>query len=78
MHVRGYNEEGTITTPFDMRVQNKIDRYHIILDIIEYVPKLKKAKELKEYCEAMLKKHNDYIRKNGCEIKEVSTWKWNS
>lgn len=76
LHVRGYNEEGTITTPFDMRVQNKIDRFHLILDVIKYVPKLKKEKELKEYCETMLKKHYDYIRKNGKELKEVSTWKW--
>ena len=76
LHVRGYNEEGTITTPFDMRVQNKIDRYHLILDVLNYVPKLKKEIELKEYCETMLKKHHDYIRKNGREIKEVSNWKW--
>lgn len=76
MHVRGYNEEGTITTPFDMRVQNKIDRYHLILDVLNYVPKLKKETELRTYCEKMLKKHETYIRKNGCEIKEVSNWKW--
>jgi len=76
MHVRGYNEEGTITTPFDMRVQNKIDRYHIILDVLRYVPKLKKETELKEYCEKMLEKHNKYIREYGKEIPEVSKWKW--
>lgn len=78
MHVRGYNEEGTITTPFDMRVQNKIDRYHLILDVLSYVPKLKKENELKEYCENMLKKHHNYIRKNGKEMNEISKWKWNS
>ncbi len=78
MHVRGYIEEGTITTPFDMRVQNKIDRYHLILDAINYVPKLKKEKELKEYCENMLIKHNEYIKKNGKELSNISNWKWNS
>jgi len=78
MHVRGYIEEGTITTPFDMRVQNKIDRYHLILDAINYVPKLKKEKELKEYCENMLTKHTEYIKKNGKELSNISNWKWNS
>lgn len=77
MHVRGYNEEGTITTPFDMRVQNKIDRFHLVLDVLNYVPKLKKEKELKNYCEEMLERHNDYIRKNGKELSIISNWKWN-
>ena len=76
LHVRGYIEEGTITTPFDMRVQNKIDRYHLILDVINYVPKLKNANKLKDYCETMLEKHHTYIREYGKELKEVSTWKW--
>ena len=77
MHVRGYNEEGTITTPFDMRVQNKIDRFHLVLDVLNYVPKLKKEKELKNYCEEMLERHHDYIRKNGKELSIISNWKWN-
>lgn len=76
MHVRGYIEEGTITTPFDMRVQNKIDRYHLVLDVLNYVPKLKKEIELKEYCEKMLDRHNSHIRKTGKELKEVSSWTW--
>ncbi len=76
MHVRGYIEEGTITTPFDMRVQNKIDRYHLILDVLNYVPKLKKEKELKEYCETILEKHHNYIRKHGKEIPEVTNFKY--
>ncbi len=76
LHVRGYIEEGTITTPFDMRVQNKIDRYHLVLDVLNYVPKLKNETKLKEYCNKMLEKHHKYIRENGKEIKEVSSWKW--
>ena len=78
MHVRGYNEEGTITTPFDMRVQNKIDRYHIILDVLKYTNKTKKHESLKKYCEKMLEYHHDYIRENGKDIKEVLEWKWNN
>ena len=77
MHVRGYIEEGTITTPFDMRVLNKIDRYHLILDIIKYVPKLQKDKSLQEYCVSMLEKHKKHITTYGCDMKEITSWKWN-
>lgn len=74
IHVRGYIEEGTITTPFDMRVQNNIDRYHIILEVLKYTNK--RNKELKEYAEKMLKKHHDYIRKYGKDLEEVTSFKW--
>ena len=76
LHVRGYNEEGTITTPFDMRVQNHIDRYHLVLDVLKYTGNEKKYKELKEYSLKMLDKHHDYIRNYGKDIKEVSSWSW--
>ena len=76
IHVRGYIEEGTITTPFDMRVLNKIDRYHLILDIIKYVPKLQKDKSLKEYAISMLEKHKKHITTYGCDMKEITYWKW--
>lgn len=69
LHVHGYKEEGTITTPFDMRVQNHIDRYHLILNILKYVD-VKEKEELSNYCEEMLKKHHDYIRKYGVDMKE--------
>ena len=75
MHVRGYIEEGTITTPFDMRVQNKIDRYHLVIDAIKY-SKIKGANEVIKYCEKMLKKHNKYIAEYGKDIEEVENWKW--
>ena len=75
MHVRGYIEEGTITTPFDMRVQNKIDRYHLVIDAVKY-SKIKGANEVIKYCEKMLKKHNKYIAEYGKDIEEVENWKW--
>jgi len=76
MHVRGYIEEGTITTPFDMRVQNKIDRYHLILLALKYLPQFD-SKDLQKYCEEMLKKHKDYIMEYGVDMKEIIEWKWN-
>jgi xylulose-5-phosphate/fructose-6-phosphate phosphoketolase len=77
MHVHGYNEEGSITTAFDMRVQNKIDRYDLIIDALKYLPKYGSEKEvLKRYCETMLKKHNKTIRETGLDIEEVRSWKW--
>lgn len=74
IHVRGYAEEGTITTPFDMRVQNRIDRYHLVLDILKYTGK--PNKRLEDYCNEMLDKHYTYIRENGKDIPEVREWKW--
>lgn len=77
MHVHGYIEEGTITTPFDMRVQNKIDRYHLILDAIKYLPKYgSEAATLKKYCETMLKRHKETICETGRDMDEVANWKW--
>ena len=73
-HVHGYMEEGTITTPFDMRVQNKIDRYDLILSALKYLENYKekdKMKELEKYCKDMLNKHHDYIRKYGKDMDEV-------
>ena len=72
LHVHGYMEEGTITTPFDMRVINKIDRYHLVLNAIKYLDldKINK-KDIEDYCNKMLEKHNDYIRKNGVDMEEV-------
>lgn len=75
VHVRGYIEEGTITTPFDMRVQNKMDRYHLILLALKYLPQFD-SEALKEYCEDMLKKHKEYIYEHGVDMEEVVNWKW--
>ena len=78
MHVHGYIEEGTITTPFDMRVLNKLDRYHLILDAMKYVKVNNSKKQaLINKCEETLKYHNEYIKENGVDIPEVVNFKWN-
>ncbi len=75
IHVHGYNEEGTITTPFDMRVQNKLDRYHLVMDALKYINIPGKEKVL-DYCNAKLKEHHEYIREHGKDINDVINWKW--
>jgi len=70
IHVHGYKEEGTITTSFDMRVQNEIDRYHIVLDVLRYV-EVDNEEPLKEYCYEMLDKHYNYIREYGVDMPEI-------
>ena len=75
MHVRGYIEEGTITTPFDMRVQNKLDRYHLILLALKHLPQFD-SYELKNYCQKMLEKHSNYIKEHGEDMPEIVNWKW--
>lgn len=78
MHVHGYNEEGTITTPFDMRVQNRLDRYNLVLDCLKYIDLFEpQCKKLKSYCNEMLKKHGKTIIDLGVDIEEVANWKWN-
>ena len=72
MHVSGYMEEGTITTPFDMRVRNKIDRYHLMVKVAKYAhlePNVKKR--ITEFCAEMLKRHKVYIADTGLDMPEV-------
>ena len=78
MHVHGYNEEGTITTPFDMRVQNKIDRFNLVLLAIKYlkIDKTTKQKIEKDMNEK-LEQHYKYIREVGVDMPEISEWNWN-
>ena len=76
LHVHGYIEEGTITTPFDMRVKNKIDRYHLILNALKYIDKKKGKEELIKYCNEMLEKHEAYIVENGIDMEEIRNFKW--
>lgn len=71
--IHGYEEEGAITTPFDMRVLNKIDRYNLAIDVVEV---LNKNSELKDYCEAKLKEHRELITTTGKDLIEVTDWKW--
>jgi len=77
MHVHGYLEEGTITTSFDMKVQNKIDRYHIVMDALKYLPELgNRGSMLLDECKSKLVEHKLYIEEYGRDMPEVSDWKW--
>jgi len=77
IHVHGYLEEGTITTSFDMKVQNKIDRYNLVIDSLKYLPKLgNKSTFLIEECKDKLIEHKEYIKEYGLDMPEVRNWKW--
>jgi xylulose-5-phosphate/fructose-6-phosphate phosphoketolase len=77
LHVRGYKEEGTTTTPFDMVVRNDMDRFHLFSDVIDRVPGLAaRAAHLKQMVRDKLIEHNEYIREHGHDLPEVSDWEW--
>ncbi|MBY3054216.1 phosphoketolase family protein [Rhizobium laguerreae] len=77
IHVRGFIEEGTTTTPFDMTVLNELDRFHLAIEAIERVPGLKeKAGEALAAFRRKLAKHHDYVREYGEDMPEVRNWKW--
>jgi xylulose-5-phosphate/fructose-6-phosphate phosphoketolase len=77
IHVRGYKEEGTTTTPFDMVVRNDLDRYHLVMDVIDRVPKLRsRAARVKQQMADMLVEHHRYIREHGEDMPVVRDWVW--
>ena len=77
LHLHGYKEEGDITTPFDMRVRNELDRFHLVKDALEVVPGVsEKYATVLQDMDLLLQKHHDYIRSEGDDIEEVRTWKW--
>lgn len=77
LHVRGYKEEGTITTYFDMTVLNDLDRFHLVLDVIHRVPQLgEKGVKLQQKMTNKLIKHKNYIAKHGQDMPEILNWKW--
>jgi xylulose-5-phosphate/fructose-6-phosphate phosphoketolase len=77
LHVRGYKEEGTTTTPFDMAVRNDLDRFHLVQDVIERVPSLgARAAHLKQALRDKRIEHRQYVERHGKDMPEVSEWRW--
>ena len=77
LHVRGYKEEGTTTTPFDMVVRNDLDRFHLVEDVIDRVPKLRShAAYAKQAVRDRLIEHKEYIVRHGEDLPEIRNWRW--
>ncbi len=77
IHVRGYKEEGTITTPFDMTVLNDLDRFHLVMDVVDRLPQTgDKGLALKRRLKGKLIEHTQYIRKHGQDMPEIRNWQW--
>ncbi len=77
LHVRGYKEEGTTTTPFDMVVLNDLDRFHLVIDVIDRVPGLsQKAAHVRQAMEAKLSDHRHYVVTEGQDMPEIRNWRW--
>lgn len=77
LHVHGYKEEGTITTSFDMRVQNELDRFHLVMSALKHTEKLQKVSaNLLQICKDKLVEHKEYIKEYGDDLPEIKSWTW--
>ena len=77
--MRGYKEEGTTTTPFDMVVLNDMDRFHLVLDVIHRVPNLaSSAGRTRQVMQDRLIEHKQYIAKHGEDMPDIQRWRWGS
>jgi len=77
LHVRGFKEEGTTSTPFDMVVMNDLDRFHLVADVIDRVPTLRtRAAYVKQAIRDKLFEHKQYIAQHGEDLPEIRNWKW--
>ena len=75
--MRGYKEEGTTTTPFDMLVLNDMDRYRLVIDVIDRVPRLgSKAARLRQLMQDQRTRHHAWIREHGEDLPEIREWTW--
>jgi xylulose-5-phosphate/fructose-6-phosphate phosphoketolase len=79
LHVRGYKEEGTVTTAFDMTVLNDLDRYHLVMDTLDRLPQTgERGLQLKRDLIRKLAEHTSYIRANGQDLPEIREWRWSA
>lgn len=77
LHVRGYKEEGTTTTPFDMTVLNDMDRFHLVIDVLDRVPGLSKGHgHIRQAMTMKLLEHREYVREHGDDMPEIKEWRW--
>jgi xylulose-5-phosphate/fructose-6-phosphate phosphoketolase len=77
IHVRGYREEGTITTPFDMTVLNELDRFHLVIEAIHRLPQTgEKGAALQRRLNDKLAEHRRYINEHGQDMPEIRDWTW--
>jgi xylulose-5-phosphate/fructose-6-phosphate phosphoketolase len=77
LHVRGYKEEGTITTPFDMAVLNDMDRFHLVMDTVNRLPQIgSRGDHLRQRLQDKLIEHKRYIDQHGEDMPEIRNWSW--
>jgi xylulose-5-phosphate/fructose-6-phosphate phosphoketolase len=77
LHVRGYKEEGTTTTPFDMVVRNDMDRFHLVMDVIDRVPGLaRQAAVLRQEMQDRRTRHRVYVNEHGVDMPDITEWLW--